>query len=197
MAAAMSSDMNIGLRHILPIYPFVILTAGLGASQLIRVRRRVTVVTLCLAFVFWIFEFARVYPHDLAFFNSFIGGPKNGYKYLADSNLDWGQDLKGLKHWMDEKGVKQINLAYFGVADPSYYGIQYNNLPGAPFYTEARKPLSPPQIPGYVAISVTILDVGGQYRIGRELYGPLIDRVPSAVIGYSINIYWVGDRWWQ
>jgi hypothetical protein len=199
MSAAMASDMNIGLRHILPIYPFIILLAALCAAQFIRVKRRrvVGVVGLLgILFAFWLFEFARVYPHDIAFFNSFIGGPQNGYRYLADSNVDWGQDLKGLKRWMDKQGVNQINLAYFGVADPSYYGIQCNYLPGAPFYSKLRKEITVPQLPGYVAISDTILDGEGQPRIIRQFYGPFAGRDPVAHIGYSIHIYWVDSRWW-
>jgi hypothetical protein len=196
MAVAISSGINIGLRHILPIYPFVILLAALCAAELVRTKRRIAIGVLGVLCLFWLFEFARVYPHDLAFFNSFIGGPQNGYKYLADSNVDWGQDLKGLKRWMDAQGVNQINLVYFGTADPAYYGIQCTLLPGGTLHTRLQKPFTLPQLPGYVAISTTLLDGVYLTREGRAFYAPLRDREPSAVIGYSINVYWAGDRWW-
>jgi hypothetical protein len=195
-AVAISSDMNIGLRHILPIYPFIILLAAFCAGKLIQTKRGIVVVLAGALCLFWLFEFARVYPHNLAFFNSFVGGPANGYKYLTDSNVDWGQDLKGLKRWMDTQGVKQINLVYFGIADPAYYGIQYTRLPGGSVHTLLQNPLAPPQLPGYVAISTTILDGVYLTREGRAFYAPLADREPVANIGHSINIYWVGDRWW-
>src|SRR5206468_11204129 len=74
-----------------------------------------------------------VYPHYLAYFNELAGGPRNGYKRLVDSNLDWGQDLKGLKRWADEKrldATHPLYLSYFGTADPRYYQIPHINLPG-------------------------------------------------------------------
>ena len=43
-----------------------------------------------------------VYPHFTAFFNRAAGGPANGPRYLLDSNLDWGQDVKKLKAWLAE-----------------------------------------------------------------------------------------------
>lgn len=196
MALAISSDINIGLRHILPIYPFVILLAAFCAAKLIQTKRGIVVVAVAALSLFWLFEFARVYPHNLAFFNSFVGGPADGYKYLADSNVDWGQDLKGLKHWMDTQGVKQINLVYFGTADPAYYGIQYTRLPGGTVHPRMQNPLAQPQLPGYVAISTTVLDGVYLTREGRKFYAPLADREPVGTIGHSINIYWVGDRWW-
>jgi hypothetical protein len=196
LAIAIFSDINIGLRHILPVYPFVILIAALCAAELIQTKRRIVFAVLGVLCIFWLFEFARVYPHDLAFFYSLIGGPENGYKYLADSNVDWGQDLKGLKHWMDSQGVKQINLAYFGAADPAYYGIQGILLPGGSPETYLQKPATLPQLPGYFAVSTTVLDGVYLTKEGRAFYAPLADREASAVIGYSINIYWVNDRWW-
>jgi len=51
---------------------------------------------------------------QVAYFNELAGGPAGGFRYLADSNLDWGQALKPLKKWMDANGVQHINLAYFG-----------------------------------------------------------------------------------
>ncbi len=196
LAAAMSCDLNIGLRHILPIYPFVILLAALSATEFIRTKRRIAIPIVCMLCVFWLFEFSRVYPHDLAFFNSFIGGPQNGYKYLADSNVDWGQDLKGLKRWMDEQGVSQVNLAYFGPTPPSYYGIQNVYLPGSMNASRLKEKFSPPQLPGYVAISTMVLDGVYLSNTARAYYAPFADRKPIADIGYSIRVYWVRDRWW-
>jgi len=71
-----------------------------------------------------------VYPHYLAYFNELAGGPAKGCESLVDSNLDWGQDLKGLKYWLDSHHVdKPVYLGYFGMADPRYYGIQHINVP--------------------------------------------------------------------
>ncbi len=143
---------------------------------------------------FWVFEFARVYPHNLAFFNQFVGGPQDGYEYLLDSNLDWGQDLKPLKKWMDQQGIQQINLAYFGTADPAYYGMQCTYLPGSPFFAQNQNSL--PQLPGYVAISDTVLMGVYLNPAWRAFYKPLLKMQPVADIGYSIRVYKVDNRWW-
>jgi Dolichyl-phosphate-mannose-protein mannosyltransferase len=194
LAAALSSKLNIGLRHILPIYPFVILLAALCAREFINTQRKSVLAALGLLCAFWLFEFARVYPHNLAFFNQFVGGPQHGYEYLADSNLDWGQDLKPLKKWMDQQGIQQINLAYFGTADPAYYGMHCTYLPGSPFFAESQ--ISLPRLPGYVAVSDTVLVGVYLSPAGRAFYNPLLEKRPAADIGYSIRVYWVDSRWW-
>jgi hypothetical protein len=58
------------------------------------------------------------------------GGPDKGHKWLIDSNLDWGQDLPGLKKYMEKNGIENIRLGYFGRVDPEIYGIDYT-LPGS------------------------------------------------------------------
>ena len=195
LAAAMATNLNIGARHILPIYPFALLLAGHAISELCAERRKLFRIILGTVCLFAVIEFALVCPHYLAFFNQFAGGPQNGHKYLIDSNLDWGQDLKGLKRWMDEHDVRHINLSYFGTADAAYYGIDCTHLPGAPFFDE--KLIGSPRLPGYVAVSVT--NLRGLYfsESARDLYKPLLDTKPAAVIGYSIYVYWVDRPWWQ
>ena len=86
-------------------------------------------------------------------------------------------------------GVDHINLAYFGMADPAYYGIRYLAMPGVP--DNPPQPTYYPQIPGYVAVSVQDLQVRE-----RDFYGPLLQQKPVAVIGYSIHVYWVDRPWW-
>jgi hypothetical protein len=195
LAPAMAAKLNIGLRHILPVYPFVLLLAALSAAELLRGKQKSACVVLVVLSLFWLFEFARVYPHYLAFFNQFVGGPRNGYKYLADSNLDWGQDLKPLKRWMNKNNVQHINLAYFGTADPAYYGMQCTPLPGSEYFVE--KGSKGPRLPGYVAVSITILDGVYLDDATKAFYRPFLDRKPNAVIGYSIRVYWVDRPWWE
>jgi len=194
LGSAMVARLNIGLRHILPIYPFVLLLAAAAVKELLDARQRGGWIVLGLLAAFWLFEFGRAYPSNLAFFNQFVGGPRNGYKYLADSNLDWGQDLKPLKNWMARNNVTHINLAYFGTADPSYYDIDCTYLPGTDFPGEGL--VKPPQLPGYVAISATVLEGVYLSDQGREFYKPLREMVPIADIGHSIHVYWVERPWW-
>jgi hypothetical protein len=190
LGAAMMSHLDIGLRHILPIYPFVLLIAGITLEAMrAKWRTGALLVPVALASV----ELATVYPHPLAFFNQIVG-PANGPRILLDSNIDWGQDLKGLKRWMDAQHVQHINLSYFGNADPAYYGINATYLPGSPLFAASR--VRDPQLPGYIAVSAQNL-----YGVLRDapvpnVYAPLLEHKPSAVIGYSIYIYWVESTWW-
>jgi hypothetical protein len=191
LGAAMATHLNIGLRHILPIYPSVLLIAGVTLDEM-RSKWRAVVLLVPVALVS--IELATVYPHCLAFFNQIIGGPGNGHLVLLDSNLDWGQDLKPLKHWMDAHHVGQINLSYFGTADPAYYGMHWAALPGTS--TDLTPTFREPRLPGYVAVSVQYLHGLHLDPLSPDLYAPLLERKPLAVIGYSIHVYWVQTNWW-
>ncbi len=194
LGSAMFARLNIGLRHILPIYPFVLLLAAAAVKELTDAKSKRGWIVLGVLTTFWLFEFGRVYPNTLAFFNQAVGGPRNGYRYLADSNLDWGQDLKPLKKWMERNSVSHINLAYFGTADPAYYHIDCTYLPGTDFPGEQS--IEPPQLPGYVAVSATILDGVYLSEQGQAFYKPLRDAEPVADIGHSIRVYWMERPWW-
>ncbi len=188
-AVAIATSLNIGLRHLLPIYPLVLMIAAVAVAELMHRGRSWLLAGAVAAAAL---ETAWVYPHYLAFFNALAGGPSNGHKYLVDSSLDWGQDLAGLKRWMSRYNVRQVGLSYFGVADPAYYQIKFTPLPGMPFYPDALVP----ELPGYIAVSVT--NLRGVYLddAGRAFYRPLLARRPVATIGHSIHIYWADQPWW-
>ena len=180
---------NIGLRYLLPAYPFLFLVAATALPSLTSTAawRKYLVGLLCL---WYIVGAARIHPHHLAYFNEAIGGPQNGYRYLVDSNLDWGQDLKGLKKYMDERGITRIKLSYFGTVDPALYDLDYDWLPSymlhRPSDTEVILPTT-----GLIAISATNLTgvYMDMYGYGKTLYDWLWQRQPIAQIGYSIFIY--------
>ena len=183
---ASASRLNIGHRHILPIYPFLIVMASSLLPWALRQRNLVKGGLSALA-VWYVISSGSIFPHYLAYFNELVGGPSNGYKYLVDSNLDWGQDLKGLKRYMDEHGIRRVWLSYFGTASPDYYGIAYNYLPSyLIFHPNPEKEPTP-----YVAISATNLQ--GVYlpvlRLSPDFFEPLKHRQPIAKIGYSIFLY--------
>jgi hypothetical protein len=162
---------NIGLRYVLPVYPFVCVLAGIGGAGLLRARRPYGAVALA-ALVLWAGAAeARIYPDHLTYFNEIAGGPDGGRWWLLDSNLDWGQDLKGLGTWMKANGVASVFLDYFGRACPRYYGV-----------TAAREFEG-----GYLAVSATSL--AGVYREDKRLYAFLEGVRPIAVIGGSILVY--------
>lgn len=192
----LSGSKNIGLRYLLPAYPFLfVIAAGalplLSASRSAKKRgylvKRLLLAGLCL---FYAVGAVRIHPHHLAYFNELIGGPENGYRYLVDSNLDWGQDLKGLKAYMDERAIDRIKLSYFGTVDPALYQLDYEWLPS---YVLPHSPQTKASLPasGLIAISATNL-VGvymDGYGHGKQLFGWLGEYDPIARIGYSIFVY--------
>ena len=184
---------SIGLRYILPIYPFLFMLAGTALGQVkiagLKTWRYITVAVLC---VWYLIGTITVYPHYLAYFNEAAGGPDNGYRYLVDSNLDWGQDLKGLGLYLKEKGVDKIHLSYFGTADPNYYGIRYEWMPSYYLPEDYRdrsarmRSFAFPKT-GMLAISATNLQ--NVYFSDKQFYDWLKRYEPIDKIGYSIFIY--------
>ena len=182
-AAAIAASINLGHRHILPIYPFLFVLAG-GAAAAARTRAERA---LLLALVAWFGASSlRVYPHSLTYFNALAGGPRGGIRYLGDSNLDWGQDLAGVGPWMQRHGVARIKLAYFGTALPEYYGFAFDWLPSVGFANDREGPVEVK--PGdHLAVSATCLQ--GFYFQDMAKYRFLDAYVPIDVIGNSIYIF--------
>lgn len=195
LAVAMNSPFQVGIRHILPLYPFLVMITAAGVQMLVRTPPGR--LALATSVAVWVAMLAAVYPHTFTFFNLMVGGPRHGSEYLADSNVDWGQGLKALKSWMTRHDVSQVDLAYFGSADPKYYGITYAALPAAsPGFRlpEAPAGWAPPTLPGYVAVSATVLTGVYLDEQWRLFYSGLRRRTPTAVVGNSIFVYQL-DRW--
>ena len=190
---------NIGLRYLLPVYPFLFLWAG-GAFASASVNDRTRSFPaprlgwrrplLALLLIWMAVGTWRIHPHYLAHFNELVGGPAHGHRYLVDSNLDWGQDLKGLKEYVQSRGLQSIKLSYFGSVDPALYDLSYEWLPSFVLPARGRRHVELPTT-GTIAISATNL-VGlymSGYGHGAELFSWLEEREPSARIGYSIFVY--------
>ena len=188
-AICLATPFDIGYRHLLPILPCLfIFTSQLALIDWKTSRQGIAGIGAML--VWLIVASVLIFPYYLAYFNEIAGGPRNGYKILVDSNLDWGQELIGLRKYMAEENIPSVNLSYHGPADPSAYGIQYEPLPSYPYnqwtsYTVPDTLLNPP--PGVYAISVNNLQ-GLRFK-NRDLYATFRKRKPDAVVGYSIFIY--------
>jgi len=174
---------SIGLRYILPIYPFLFVVTGSLATHCLKAR-----LFLAVAMVWYISGSIAVAPHYLSYFNEIVGGPINGYKYLVDSNLDWGQDLKSLKKYMDKNGIRRIGLSYFGADSPKRYGIDYYEL------SDEGSLLAPVmdgnvQIPRKQLFAISATNLQGVYLDSRDQFAWLLNRKPIARVGYSIFIY--------
>src|SRR5262249_54245989 len=182
--------------HLLPMYPFLIVFAS-KVARLFTSRREPRLRALAAVLVAWcVAETALIYPHFLAYFNEIAGGPSGGYRWLVDSNLDWGQDLKGLARYQQQHSEEPLFLSYFGTADPAYYGVRARLLPayGLPYHLRSSPTATFDEVPpgALVAVSATNL----QAVWGDDLF-PGISRFmarlrpepPVARIGYSIFVF--------
>jgi 4-amino-4-deoxy-L-arabinose transferase-like glycosyltransferase len=194
LGTSVASGMNIGLRHLLPIYPFLyIAIGGLARAKLpCRVRSAHLWGPAIGLLVGWqAMEAAAVFPFGIAYFNQLVGGPKNGYRVLVDSNVDWGQSFMELSAYMQDAGVDSVRLSYYTWIDPAAYGVAYQPLPpaGDPAAT-LEHPYDP--APGIYAISATPLQ--GVMVSEEGLYGWFRQREPDAQPGYGLLVYHVDER---
>jgi hypothetical protein len=119
---AVSGRINIGVRHVLPVYPFLLIYAGAAWewTRGFRKRQLLLAIVLCLQAA----DTLRYAPDYLSYFNVFVN-PSRSYEYLSDSNLDWGQGLVALRKYQAAHPNETLHLAYSGLVDPAWYGIRY------------------------------------------------------------------------
>ncbi len=193
-------NVNVGVRYILPVYPFMHMLIGGCTRRMLGGSKAIAGIAVALG-GWYLISNVMIHPHYLAYFNELVGGPANGYRYLVDSNLDWGQDLKNLKAYMDRRQIERIGLGYFGSASADYYGIDYEYLPsvGLAPRTAAQKWWYEPgaddqtvEIPAsdLVAVSATMLARSGWIRGNcYRVYERLARCEPVDQVGYSILIF--------
>lgn len=184
LVAALASKTQIGYRHLLPMYPFLCLWAGLGAASLWR-RGAPGRAALAAAALWLSGSAVSARAHPLAYFNSLARG--GGEAWLSDSNLDWGQDLPALARELAARGNPPIVLSYFGSGDPAAYGIRYVPLAIVANVERRGNAAVGPEGPTWLAVSETNL-VGTYYR-DHSAFDWLRGRAPAAVAGGSIFLY--------
>ncbi len=172
---------QLGLRALLPAAPLVWLWVAVTLARSMDTRwvRRLVAALLVGGGV----SSAMAYPDYLSYFNLAVGGSSGGFRHASDSNLDWGQDLPGLRRFLESTGERRIQLLYFGSVDPALYGLDY------------EVPRQRPR-PGLLAVSVTLYhthyplyDHGrlismGPFDMSRKPFGE-----PVADIAGSIHVY--------
>ncbi len=199
-ASSLFSNLNIGYRHLLPILPLLFIFISrltFRASRLtpdvLRFTFHVSRLTF-YALLFWLaLSTLRISPHYLAYFNELAGGPDNGYRYLADSNTDWGQAYKDLARFQQENEIGPVHLSAFIFYDPALYGVEYEPLTPLRGDTPAVFPsrFNPP--PGDYVISATTLD--GVPLADPEMYDWFRRREPDAKIGHALFYYHVPEQY--
>jgi hypothetical protein len=187
LAALTQLRLNIGLRYALPIYPLLFVLASRLATLTFR-SGWLAALALGGPVLFTAASVVHVAPHQLAYFNELIGGPEEGHRYLSNANIDWGQDLRGLKEFMDREQVPAVYLSYYGTAPPAHYGVRCQYLPG---FGELEAPLSLPLAaePKRTLLAISVVNLQGVHFVDRDRYGWLRRRTPIAKIGFSIFVY--------
>jgi hypothetical protein len=189
LAVAMASPLNIGVRHILPIFPFLIVLAAGGAWSL-RERDRRWSWAVAVLLVAHVASSARAFPNYIPYANELWGGPTQTNRYLTDSNADWAQQLQAVKRYTDERHVTQCWFAYFAAPFlmPSDYGIPCKLLPTADTMGEGSLAV-PAVIAGPVLISYGTLN-GFEFGTSvRNPYQSFFTRRPDAVIAEGVAVY--------
>ena len=186
---SLKSNLNIGVRHLLPTFPFaIILVSAMIVKLLKKPYLKIKYVILCGLILWQIISVISVYPSFLAYFNEAAGGPDKGHLYTVDSNMDWGQDLQRLNQWLEKNNINKIYLDYFGGSDTKYYLKEKY----AQWWGDRDKKELPQG--SYLAVSATFLQ-GGRgkpvqgFTSSSGFYNWLDDYEPVAKIGYSIFVY--------
>jgi 4-amino-4-deoxy-L-arabinose transferase-like glycosyltransferase len=191
-ATAITANLNLGIRHLLPVFPFTIVLVArevsrwLNGTSATSRQRPVQYAkgTLIAALLLWqTASVLRIYPSFMAYFNEIAAGPDGGADYVVD--FDWGQDLIRLRNFLAAHHIEKIALNYFGTSSPSYeLGKKF-----VPW----RSADGPPR--EWLAVSALNLKIAqGRWppNLGHpaeDAYAWLRGKKPVAKIGYSIFVF--------
>jgi len=190
LIVALTVGMNIGVRHILVVYVFLYVLIG-GAAWVLIAKSRKWVYVIGVLLLVHATSSLLAFPNYIPYANELWGGPSQTHKYLTDSNSDWGQQLKSVKQYLDQRGVKECWFLYFaeGVAEPSYYGIPCKPLPTISTLWLNTAIDVPTSINGPVLISASNLS-GVEFGPGSlDPYGQFKSLKPTAVIDNGVFVF--------
>jgi hypothetical protein len=181
-AVVLPARINLGIRHILPIFPLLSIPAGFAIARMIAGAPRGMPVAAVLLASWSTWSSFSAHPDYIGYFNEIAAGAPEQYR--VDSDLDWGQNLKRLSDWVDAKGIQDpIAFAWYGSSDPSRHDIMF--VPASPWHAPT----------GWAAISTTPLMMGSnsQDRFGRRAWWWLDGRTPDETIGGILLFYISGN----
>jgi hypothetical protein len=189
LAVAMAGPLNIGVRHVLPVFPFAFSIAAAGAAWLIT-QRRVWIYPVLVLLLWHAVDSARTFPNYMPYANVLWGGPSHTHDHFSDSATDWGQQLKWTKQWLDAHKVHECWFAYFPAPFllPSDYGIPCKLLPTLDTMYEQNIDV-PPVVHGPILVSLA--DLNG-FEFGTKVRNPyqsLFERRPDDVIANGIAVF--------
>jgi hypothetical protein len=187
---SITGRLNIGLRHLFPLFPFIYILLAKKITEFIKKehRREIKIffsIIFCSFLAWLILETAMAFPNYVSYFNQLVGGPKNGYHYVTDSNADWGQDLIRLRSFLAKHPeIDKIRVDYFGIADLNYYfKDRYIN------WWRDKRPIEP----GWYAISAEFMQesIYDKSKPDNQSYRFLKEKIPDYQVGTSLLIYYL------
>lgn len=170
---------DIGLRMILPIYPFCLLMAAKTSDWLISSGQRAMFWVWGALLLFQALSVGLQFPRQVSYFNEAVAPEKRLY-WLGDSNLDCGQDTQRMADVVKARGWRHVKLAYFGSLDPHLYGMDWA------YWTE--RDLKGPQ-PGWVYL------INAAYIQLEPAYSPVAKKIDQSWITHRDPTGTVGDTW--
>jgi hypothetical protein len=192
LLVAMVEGLNIGVRHILPIFPFAFALTAAGVVWLVQ-RQRLWAYPVAALLALHAIDSLRCFPNYTPYANTFWGGPARTNRYFTDSATDWAQQLKWTRKWLDARNIHDCYFAYFAAPMllPSDYGIPCKPLPTLDSYGYVDIDV-PAVVHGPILVSYG--DLNG-FEFGSSVqnpYQPLFLRRPDDVIVNSIAVFY-GD----
>jgi len=181
VVASLLNKINIGVRHVLPIYPFIFLVAGSVGGVISQVPksayRKIAFLILSICFIQLGMRNRTFFPDFISYVNEFISTPQKAARILADSNINWGQDNKRLVDYIKRNGISSVKISGTAMnADLyNYYEVNWEHMDGVDF----KSPKA-----GFYAIDVALY-LAEQHQLDSFFR----QRVPYAEIGKTMYIF--------
>ena len=201
-------SINIGVRHLLPIFPFLYLLVALGIKKWIqqekhKTRQKGKIGIVLVLLVWYVFSSTSAFPDFLSYYNEVVGGSANGYRVALSSNYDWGQDVKRLAEWVEQNNIQTIYVDLFGKGNPEIYYMKEKAVQWKESWEWLEVSTDPEALQkeynkntfpkgNYFAVSLNLVFGGGWD--GEKIvphYDWLQDYTPVARAGRSIFIYYI------
>jgi hypothetical protein len=192
LAFSMRSALDIGFRHILPVLPFVLIfaSAAVVAFCFGSFKRATMVVAMLL---WYAFSSAHAFPEYLSYVNEAFGGPQNAYKYVSDSNVDWGQSLKEIREYLVHAPAVPCWFIQNGTADAGYYQIPCDTAFQENYPSQIAHAL-PNRMNGTVLVSAHYFSGLGWFQeFGTDPFAAFKSEAPVKKIGGSSVLVFRGD----
>jgi 4-amino-4-deoxy-L-arabinose transferase-like glycosyltransferase len=190
LGSAILAGMNIGARHILPLYVFASILAAAGIVALSLTNRRWLWVGAALI-VLHIASSLAAFPNFIPYANEAWGGQRNVHNLLSDANVDWGQQLLQVKQWQDKHPNEECWFAYFAhpEVNPATYGIHCHALPTIDTFWLGGADIVPPNIHGTILLSAGDLSGCEWPSSSMNPYRSFQSLHPAEMIDYGVLVY--------